>query len=66
MLEAVAAARRGEGDRRGRGWGGRGAAGAVHQPGGRRPHAAQVPAVQGAPVLLIQFIDRVLDISVAH
>ena len=43
--------------------GGRRAAGAVHRQGGRRSHAAQVPAVQGVPV---QFIDRVLNISVAH
>ena len=47
-----------------RGWGGRrGAAVAVHRQGGGRSHAAQVPAVQG---LHGQFIDRVLDISVAH
>ena len=44
------------------GWGvRRGAAGAVHPPGCDRPHAAQVPAVQGVHG---QFIDRVLDISV--
>ena len=41
----------------------RGAAGAVHRQGCVRHHAAQVPAVQGVHG---QFIDRVLDISVAH
>ena len=51
---------------RGGGGGGTGGAewrccGAVHRQGCDRPHAAQVPAVQGVHG---QFIDRVLDISV--